>query len=423
MTAVEEDGRWYLSYFYTVAEDARGDRDIPETGIEPKGGDSPEGALDVFFAGMTDLDLTALIASLNPNEAQALQRYAPLFIDDAQSALDEIPAELSVSDVEYSVEGSGSTRSVSIGKITVGGKIEDSGNSMSFSATYEDGCITAEADGETFDSCVIQTDDDDLDEILGELDLDGLDEFRAEFEDILSDYDQPGITVKEVDGEWYVSPIATWFDQFFAVTHAIDRDEIDRAGEALQDMFGQVEGAYSEGLDDIYGTIEEGPVATIDVTETFPEDTVPDETYTDETFPEDTSPEAQAEELANQRYQECTSLATADEAIACMEAAIGAGEMPDYYMPIELRYPECGVADVTLGIVSEYDMSDEEYTVMLTTANTCFTALIEQGVIEDYEVSAEYLRPECAEGRNPMSFEAADQAEIFDRWLDCIYAE
>ena len=39
---------------------------------------------------------------------------------------------------------------------------------MTFSAAYEDGCVTAEADGETFDSCVIQSDGDDLDEILGD---------------------------------------------------------------------------------------------------------------------------------------------------------------------------------------------------------------------------------------------------------------
>ena len=36
-----------------------------------------------------DLDLEALIASLNPNEAEALQRYAPMFIDEAQAGLDE----------------------------------------------------------------------------------------------------------------------------------------------------------------------------------------------------------------------------------------------------------------------------------------------------------------------------------------------
>ncbi len=40
------------------------------------------------------------------------------------------------------------------------------------------------------------------------------------------------------------------------------------------------------------------------------------------------------------------SLPTAAEAAACMQAAVDAGTMPDYYMPIELRFLECGVGDV-----------------------------------------------------------------------------
>ena len=36
-----------------------------------------------------DLDLEAMIAALDPDEMQALQRYAPLFLDDAQAELDE----------------------------------------------------------------------------------------------------------------------------------------------------------------------------------------------------------------------------------------------------------------------------------------------------------------------------------------------
>ena len=92
-----------------------------------------------------------------------------------------------------------------------------------------------------------------------------------------------------------------------------------------------------------------------------------------------------------------------------MQGYIDSGDMPDYYMPIGLRHPECGIGEITLGIVAEYELSDEEYTAILVTANTCFTDLVAQGVIEDFEVPAEYLRPECAEGRNPWSFEAADQ--------------
>src|SRR4029079_11655410 len=83
-TSVKRDGRWYVSLFYTAAEGSRGDADIPEKGIEPEGADTPDGALDNMFTAIGDLDLEAIIAGLNPNEAEALQRYAPIFLDDAQ---------------------------------------------------------------------------------------------------------------------------------------------------------------------------------------------------------------------------------------------------------------------------------------------------------------------------------------------------
>ena len=89
---MEEDGRWYLSLFYTSAESAReeaGDEDIPEEGVTPDGGDSPEAAMDAILDAVEDLDLEAMIAALDPDEMQALQRYAPLFLDDAQAELDE----------------------------------------------------------------------------------------------------------------------------------------------------------------------------------------------------------------------------------------------------------------------------------------------------------------------------------------------
>ena len=111
-TSVREDGRWYLSLFYSAADAARGDRDIPETGVEPAGADTPEGALDSMLTAIGDLDLERMIALLNPNEAQALQRYAPLFLDDAQGALDDVGVEIKVSGGEYDVTGGGDTRQV-----------------------------------------------------------------------------------------------------------------------------------------------------------------------------------------------------------------------------------------------------------------------------------------------------------------------
>ena len=115
LTAVESDGRWYLSVFYTVAEEARpvptSRPTSPRAGSSRRVASQPEGALDELFDGLENLDLTAVIAGLNPSEAAALQRYAPLFIDDAQSMLDEAPIELDFKQAEYNVTGDGIRRS------------------------------------------------------------------------------------------------------------------------------------------------------------------------------------------------------------------------------------------------------------------------------------------------------------------------
>ena len=75
------------------------------------GGDSPEAAMDnVDRRAPPSLDLTAMIGALNPNEFEALQRYAPLFLDDAQDELDAASptsdVSIEVSDTAYDVTGS-----------------------------------------------------------------------------------------------------------------------------------------------------------------------------------------------------------------------------------------------------------------------------------------------------------------------------
>ncbi len=89
---MRKDGRWYLSAFYSIAETMRhdaGDPDIPTAGVALNGGDSPEAAMDHMLDAVAGLDLDKVIGALNPDEFEALQRYAPLFTDDAQQALDD----------------------------------------------------------------------------------------------------------------------------------------------------------------------------------------------------------------------------------------------------------------------------------------------------------------------------------------------
>ena len=71
LATVKHDGRWYLSAFYSIAENARNDGyDIPETGVVAHGADTPEGAVQAIFDAVDDLDLEALIAAAQPQRGR-----------------------------------------------------------------------------------------------------------------------------------------------------------------------------------------------------------------------------------------------------------------------------------------------------------------------------------------------------------------
>ncbi|HEY5422473.1 MAG TPA: hypothetical protein VIK05_03320, partial [Ilumatobacteraceae bacterium] len=120
LATVQRDGRWYLSAFYSIAENARqGEGEIPSVGVPLNGSETPEDAVRTMFDAITDLDLEGLIGALNPNEAEALQRYAPMFLDDASISIDEVDPGIQISDMKFSVSGSGDRRSVTVDAATI----------------------------------------------------------------------------------------------------------------------------------------------------------------------------------------------------------------------------------------------------------------------------------------------------------------
>ncbi|MGH9270588.1 MAG: hypothetical protein ACRDZ2_04880, partial [Ilumatobacteraceae bacterium] len=214
LTAVRQDDRWYVSAFYTVAELARQDSDdvpdIPEQGIAAVGADSPEDAMDNMIEGLEALDLEGIIGSMNPQEFAALQRYAPLFIEDAQRSLDDADAALTFDDPEYSVSGGGDTRSVGIEYLRVTVDVEDDPGTI----TLQDGCWTIEARDETVNTCQLGDDLPELEDLLE--DAEPVRRLIDAFEAAFDDYENPGFVVKEVDGKWFLSPMATGFEQILA---------------------------------------------------------------------------------------------------------------------------------------------------------------------------------------------------------------
>ena len=239
ITAVEEDGRWYLSVFHSIAENARRNAeppvDIPAQGVTPTGGDSPEDAVDAFLDGVQKLDLEAIIASLNPDEFQALQRYAPIFLDDAQASLDRAVADegvtVKVADPEYTVSGSGDTRSLSIDYL----KVDVTAEEETVTVEYEDGCWKMSGGGENVNSCDLAGDTSTLDEMFD--DPEPVKALLNTIQQSFSDYENPGFIVKRVDGQWFLSPVATLSEQLLAGLRALDRDEIEKLGEEISDAF------------------------------------------------------------------------------------------------------------------------------------------------------------------------------------------
>lgn len=402
MTVVERDGRWYLSAFYSAAEQARADTDldIPATGVDAAGADDPEAAVDDMLEALSDQDLEVMIGLLDPTEAEALQRYAPLFLDDAQAELDDASITWAITDRTYSVSGSGSRRFVTLGSFT----ITASDGSTDVEVAYADGCITVQVDGDDMKMCT--SDVGDLDQLLDDAGFDNTSEINdlvTTLQDAFDDYGPSGIAVHEVDGRWFLSPIRSYATGVNDVLDALDsteiRDVIDGVQAVMDGLFESIDGYSVPGLD-------EEPVFDTATTVAFPSDTVPGDSAPDDTV---------ADEFA--ALTDCYAELDAAAGIACMQAGIAAGTIDPTYVNPPLRFPECGVAELYWSEV--YSLPDAEFAAMATGASQCFLDLVASKQIESWEIPNELLAPECLEGRNWF---ASTDGAYDDRFFDCVTA-
>jgi hypothetical protein len=417
LTAVEQDGRWYLSLFYTVAEQARADTDyeIPSEGIGADGAESPEAAFDLMLDRIAALDVNGMIRALNPGEAAALQRYAPLFLEEAEAAVTEAPVEFAVTDRQFHVEGDGDQRTVVIDGLTFTAHEadEESDESQAVEIRIEGDCTHLTVDDERFDVCAGDTSSiPEVDEFLAE--APAIEAFVDSLGQALSDIEPIGIEVREYDGAWFVSPTATYTEAMLAVLRALDRQEIDE----LIELF---EPAADEFFDQILGGFGEY--------EPYPEDTSYGDYSSDDSFevptslPELTSDDAYYEVSEGSAEasgaERCYSETDAADASACFEQFVATGEIDETFVPIALRFPECGYAETSWN-GGLYSMSDADFVAAVEAVRPCFLALVEAGTIEEYELPSEVAHLECFEGRN--WYNVFDDPEFDTRYYACLDA-
>jgi hypothetical protein len=103
IATIKQDGRWYVSVFYTVAELIRQEADAappdPAQSVAAEGADSPEAAVEQMIDAIRRVDLRRLIALSPPDEMAVLHDYAPLFLDEANKQLGNQPP------LPFTVEG------------------------------------------------------------------------------------------------------------------------------------------------------------------------------------------------------------------------------------------------------------------------------------------------------------------------------
>ena len=417
MAAVEHDGAWYLSLWYTAAEAARAEAevgDIPADGIGAVGADSPEGVVDLFAEHVAALDIRGIVQLLDPAEAEALQRYAPLFLGEAERVADEIDGvEIRVTDTEVRVEGEGPARTLFIDGFTVDADIEGT----SITVAIDGDCVRVEyADefggSDSFEQCVTSGDTSTMEDMSGIEVAPSVDAFVTAFTEAFSDMEAVGLEVRERDGQWYISPIATGSEAMLAVLRALDRDELDElidlGAAAVDDFFDMAFGL-------VPGVVTTDDWTDDDWTDEWTDDEWTDDEWTDDEWTDDdwTDDEFEYEESA---VDVCYSIDDVAEATACFETEIAAGAAEDWEMPISLSAPECGLTEL-LWSGDVYGLSDDEFTAVMSEAVPCFDALVADGY-DEWLVPYEVDKIDCFEGRNPYS---VFDEEYDDRVFDCAF--
>ena len=408
-TTVRDGGGWYVSLGYTVAERARwGDGDpgdgpdipTPEAAVRAQGGETPEDGMDLLLDAVEDFDLEGMIAVLDPNEFEALHRYAPLFLDDAQRELNALiddagGIEWSIDDREYSVAVDGDSARLTLSAATL--SLQAQG--MEIEVEYGDDCLRVSgSDMETQEFCA--------DDIADGNEVPALDEFGLPTEeltalgevvaDAFSDFEGAGITMTKVDGEWFVSPLRTMSDTFLSVMRALDRDEIEDIQAAATETFSAVTESMGGG---------------------FPDDPFGDgatDSGTDESG-----------SSGFDVYFDCVTIEDVDARTQCLVDGVESGAIDSYMVSPQELYPQCGLAEYySMGYPDYSSLDDASFIALFEEAQACFQGLLDSGDLSSVDGLPMPVRDlSCYEGRNPDAIEDIDERlDVQGQVFDCLLA-
>jgi hypothetical protein len=241
LITVKQDGHWYVSIGYTLAEQARTaagvSLDALGQRVTPVGAATPEDAVRQLVQDGAKLDLRGVLGLLPPGEMGALQEYAGLFLPKAEAALaaDADKPKVTVTTLDLSSKTDGDVATVTIDKLAGTAVSGDT------TVTLADGCITEQTAG----GAPQKTCGNDPSALLGNLGVAGLPGLGQLGAGATADV---GIRVVKVDGKWYVSPVRTVLDGVVSSFDAIKPGDLAGLAQAIQGLTKTLESGGGAGL-------------------------------------------------------------------------------------------------------------------------------------------------------------------------------
>lgn len=246
LVTIEEGGRWYVSIWYSVAESIRKETREPApvfgSGLTARGSDSPERAVRELVDAATRLDARRVIELLPPDEARALHDYAPLFLDDAESAAEDAREgfEVHVDELELASKRDGDEAVVTVRSLALSGVVWGA----EFAYRFDGRCMDARFGDESHRTCP-----EDLGKTFSFLSALPLPHTA----------DSAGVVVVRRDGAWYVSPTRSVLHGVVGTLRALDRDHVKAIAQELKGFMG--EDVSDDEIDnEIYVDPEEPPL-------------------------------------------------------------------------------------------------------------------------------------------------------------------
>lgn len=236
---IEQDGKWYVSAFYTSAELAAvaGGYTMPEDPIPAVGAASPEDAVTEMVEAAFNADVERVIELTPPDEMAALHDYGQILVDMAAEQVQPgeslLGSDFDVTIDEYEFETTDVTGGTKVlpshVKFTVTGTNDSEGDGGTVEVTkVDDTCVEYSVVGTENGEPLDQSGRYCADDVREPLEEEGT---PSEVIDIAvrmtGQLGQLGVVTVEVDGEWYVSPSRTFYDPLIVAARGLEPGDID----------------------------------------------------------------------------------------------------------------------------------------------------------------------------------------------------